>query len=88
MTHDVHMALFGACAAASAMIGLAFIRYWSLSKDRLYVLFACAFWLFAAGWVTRVASGQGEQRPFVYVFRLIGFLLIIAAIIDKNRRAE
>lgn len=29
---------------------------------------------------------DGEAHPFVYLIRLLAFVLIVVAIIDKNRR--
>jgi hypothetical protein len=80
--------LYGACAALCAMIGLVFVRYWTTTRDRLFLFFAFAFWCFSAGWVARFAPEIDEHRPYVFIVRLVGFLLIIAAIYDKNRRAS
>ena len=37
--------LIGATAMASAVAGLLFLKMWRQSRDRLYVMFACSFWL-------------------------------------------
>lgn len=82
------MALYGASAAVCATVGLVFMRYWKDQRDRLFGLFAGAFWCLAAGWVLRIVLDTGEHQPYVFLPRLIGFLLIIVAIFDKNRRTR
>ena len=80
------MFLYGGLAVMCLAVGFFFLRYWRLQRDRLFLWFMVAFWIFAAGWSTRLAySTPSEAGPHVYIFRLVGFLLIIAAIIDKNR---
>jgi hypothetical protein len=84
---DMTPFLQGAITLACLAIGLKFLRYWRLSRDRFFVWFAVAFWMFAAGWVLRVfAPDIGEHGYVVFLPRLLGFLLILAAILDKNRR--
>lgn len=79
--------LLGALSTASLIAGLFFLKLWHVSRDRLFSLFAAAFWLLALNWVVlgfaRVAA---ESQHRVYLIRLLAFLLIAAAIIDKNRR--
>ncbi len=82
------MALYGASAAVCATIGLVFLRYWKAQRDRLFGFFAGAFGCFAAGWVLRIAIAYDEHQAYVFLPRLLGFLLIIFAIFDKNRRAR
>jgi hypothetical protein len=64
-----------------------FLQYWRASGDRFFAFFAVAFAVFA---VNRVVLGfldtDSEARPVVYLVRLLCFLLIAAAIFDKNRR--
>jgi hypothetical protein len=82
------MALYGASAAVCATIGLVFLRYWKAQRDRLFGYFAGAFGCFAAGWTLRIAVAYDEHQAYVFLPRLVGFLLIIIAIFDKNRRAR
>jgi Family of unknown function (DUF5985) len=88
VTESVLSALYGGSAAVFAMVGLVFLRCWVDHRDRLFAWFAAAFWCFAAGFVIRIATDVEEQGGAVFVPRLIGFLLIILAIIDKNRDAR
>lgn len=79
--------LWGALAMGCWVIGLLFFRYWRRSRDRFFVYFGVAFWFLGLNWAA-LASLQvtDETRHYVYVLRLIAFLLIAFAIIDKNRQ--
>lgn len=75
----------GATALASFAIGLFFVRFYRESHDRFFALFALAFCTFGVNRVIlTVLPEASEARPYVYIFRLLAFLLIIVAIVDKN----
>jgi hypothetical protein len=79
--------LSGAIMMACLAIGVFFVRFWSRSHDRFFLFFACAFWLFGLSRVTLMLTAQPTERPLtVSLVRLGAFLLILVAIIDKNRR--
>jgi hypothetical protein len=83
-----HTLMFGALATCGMIVGLFFIRYWHLTKDRFFGFFALAFVALSANWITLGAfSPEAEHRDYAYVIRLVAFLAIIVGIIDKNRRA-
>jgi drug/metabolite transporter superfamily protein YnfA len=72
--------------AAAAAVGLLFCAHWRRSRDRFFVLFAVAFWALGASTLTLlISAASGESRPAAYIIRLLAFLLIIVAILDKNR---
>lgn len=82
------MTLFawGACAALSSVAGLFFWKFYRDTSDRLFAMFAMAFWCLAAHWCgLAIVNPEADTRHYFFVIRLMGFLLIIAAIIDKNR---
>jgi hypothetical protein len=55
----------------------------------LFAWFGGAFWLLAISWVAlAVFNPTAEARPYIYALRLPAFLLIIVAIIDKNRESR
>lgn len=88
MTPVVAM-LYGAAAMGSLVAMLFFVRYWRDSRDRFHLYFASALALFAANWVVVVAIDlDDETRAYAYLLRLLGFLLILVGIVDKNRRAR
>jgi len=78
--------LLGAIAMASLTIGLFFLRFWRDTGDRFFLFFAAAFGIEG---VNRVAQGLSEApeetEPIFFLVRLFSFLLIIAAVVDKNR---
>lgn len=77
----------GATMTAALVIAILFFRYWRQTRDRLFLMFAGGFLVFAVSrLVLAFLEENDEGRIFVYAFRLVAFLLILAAIIDKNRR--
>ena len=66
--------------------GLFFFRFWRQSRDRLFLIFAMAFLVMAVERVILARTApQAEYYAYVYLVRLAAFVLIILAIIDKNR---
>jgi hypothetical protein len=62
-----------------------FIRFWRKTVDRLFLAFAVAFVLLAANQALALWLGAADERlGYTYLLRVLGFVLILAAIIDKN----
>jgi hypothetical protein len=62
-----------------------FLRFWGRTRERLFLAFAAAFALFAVNQaLAPVFTVVNEPTSLIYVLRILGFLLIIAAIVDKN----
>lgn len=81
--------LGGALTLASAVASLFFLRFWRDSGDRLFLFFSCAFLALASNWLVLAWSPHlPESVPSAFLPRLLAFLLIIAGIIDKNRRSH
>lgn len=79
--------LAGGTAVAALAVALFFLRFWHRSGDRFFALFALAFAVFAVNRALFAAvDADDESRAWVYVVRLVAFLLILAAIVDKNRQ--
>lgn len=79
--------LNGALSAASILAGLFFLRYWKLSRERLFAFLWLAFWLMALNWIALAVIDWGpETRHRAYILRLLAFCLIIIGVIEKNRR--
>jgi hypothetical protein len=77
----------GAITMGFLICGLFFLRFWSRTRDQLFLAFAIAFWVLAAGQALLALSGiPQEERSPLYLFRLAAFLLIIVAILRKNLR--
>ncbi len=78
--------LTGIAAALCLVAGLFFLRFWRKTQDRLFAIFALAFWLMGANWLAlSFTDPQAEFRPALYLIRLLAFVLIIYAILEKNR---
>jgi hypothetical protein len=76
-------------AMASVVAALFFWRYWKVSRDRLFGFFALAFAAMAVNWLGLAAVDPAfELRHYIYLVRLLAFVLIIMGIIDKNRRGR
>ena len=77
--------LSGALLLSYAIAGVHFLRFWKRTGDRLFVHFAIAFWLLA---LNQLASSiplvADETRGYEYLLRVLGFIVIIVGIIDKN----
>jgi hypothetical protein len=83
----VNQFLSGAIFMACVTIAVCFLRYWKRTHDRFFVVFSLAFLTLATERIfLLVVNAQNEFVPFIYLVRLAAFLLIIGAIIDKNRR--
>jgi Ca2+/Na+ antiporter len=79
--------LSGAIIMANLVVGLFFLRFWRRTHDRLFAMFAAAFWMLAVNRIVLASLDvESEFRTSVYLVRLAGFVLILIAIIDKNRR--
>lgn len=79
----------GMLAMATAAAALFFLRFWKTTRDRLFLYFALAFLILALHWAALgFLHPPAETRYYLYVPRLIAFLLIIGAIVDKNRSSR
>jgi hypothetical protein len=81
--------LAGAIVMGYAVAGLFFLRFWHRTGDRLFLVFAFAFWLLALQRLAlALTDALEESRTGLYLVRLFAFLLILGAIIDKNRKGS
>lgn len=79
--------LSGAIMAAALVAALFFAQYWRRSRDRLFAILALAFALLSIERIAlAVVALDEERRHWIFVFRLVAFLLIMIAILDKNRQ--
>jgi uncharacterized membrane protein HdeD (DUF308 family) len=77
--------LLGVIATSSLIAGLFFLKFWKKTRDSLFLAFGLAF--FIEG-LNRCAvlflAKPNEGSPYIYIVRLLAFLLILAAILHKN----
>jgi hypothetical protein len=86
---DINLFIWGASAVASWTAGLFFLRFWRDTGDRFFALFCAAFWALSLNWLgLALTDPPDEARTAFYVLRLVAFLLILAAIADKNRSPD
>jgi hypothetical protein len=76
----------GALMVGYLVIGLFFLRFSRDTGDRLFAIFAAAFFLLALQRLALFYYGE-MAGAWVYGLRLVAFLLILFAVIDKNRAA-
>lgn len=87
-TLELNYFLQGAAAMGCLVVVMFFARYWRTTHDRFFVFFVAAFSAFGLNWLgLAVVQPSVESTHWFYVLRLVAFMLIIAAIIDKNRRS-
>jgi hypothetical protein len=78
--------LLGAIGMASLIAGLLFARFWRATHDRFFLFFAASFWVEGFNrFLMGARSDTSEYEPLYYLIRLGAFLLIVVAIVEKNR---
>ena len=86
MTDQAIHFMLGAIVMGCVVAALFFVRFWRKTGDRLFGLFAAAFGLLAVNWVALAFAGGDETiRTLLYAVRLFAFVIILVAIVDKNR---
>ena len=82
----MNLLLIGAIAMAALVAGLFFLRFWRDTRDSFFLFFAASFLLEAANRIgLGLSRDPNEGNPFFYLVRLVSFLLILLAIVQKNR---
>ena len=77
--------LAGALTLAYVIAAVYFVHFWNRTADRLFLAFAAAFALLALNQVMVFVLGVEDERyNYAYILRVLGFILILAAIVDKN----
>jgi uncharacterized membrane protein HdeD (DUF308 family) len=78
--------LLGVIVTASLAASAFFLKFWRQTRDTLFLGFSAAF---AIEGVNRIAflfvDHPDEGNPLIYTVRLFSYLLILAAIVNKNR---
>jgi hypothetical protein len=79
--------LLGAVSMACLVAGLFFLRFWRETQDRFFVFFGLSFFI---EMVNRAGlafvAAPSEASPFFYLVRFASYVLILIAIVDKNRQ--
>jgi len=78
--------LSGAIVMGFAVAGLFFLRFWTRTRDGLFLAFALAFWLLGLMQCLLIFTDiPDEERSWLYLLRLAAFALILVSIGLKNR---
>lgn len=78
--------IYGVLTAISVTIATFFLKFFRDSKDRLFGFFAAAFAVLAVDWLAHaLLVPRHESQHYLFLIRLVAFVLIIAGIVDKNR---
>jgi len=80
--------LSGAITMGFLVAGLFFLRFWSRTREGLFLAFAFAFWLLGLNQALLTLTDiPVEERSPLYLLRLAAFALILVSVAMKNRRA-
>lgn len=81
--------IIGAIAMGFVVAGIFFLRFWRQTRDRLFGLFALAFFVLSANRLGLAFAAESDDRgDYLYWVRLAAFSIILMAIIDKNIARE
>ena len=77
--------LSGAVTLGYLVAAAFFLSFWRKTSDRLFLAFGAAFVLFALNQLlSHALTVVSEPTSLIYLLRILGFALIIVAIVDKN----
>jgi len=78
--------LLGVIVISSLAAGAFFLKFWRQTRDSLFLGFGAAFIIESANRIAFLFLDQpNEGNPVIYTVRLFSYLLILAAIVNKNR---
>ncbi|MES2304272.1 MAG: DUF5985 family protein [Gemmatimonadota bacterium] len=81
--------LAGAVTTTYIIAGVFFLKFWRRTRDRLFLSFAGAFLLLALNQaLADLIEVDDPRRGLAYLLRVVGFLLILYAIAEKNLGAR
>jgi len=81
--------LLGVIVTASLTAGAFFLKFWRRTRDPLFLAFGAAFIVEGLNRTSFLfLEHPNEGRPLIYVVRLVAFLLILGAIVWKNRSSK
>ena len=77
----------GAILMGYLIAGLFFWRFWRETRDRLFAILAVSFWILAVQrLLVAMAVSVFGSEAYLYSIRLLAYVLILYAIVDKNRK--
>lgn len=79
--------LSGALMLSCFVASLFFYKFWKKTHDKLFIMFSAAFAMLSFERFVLGYLGTREVFTSVYLIRLCAFILILMAIIHKNRES-
>lgn len=77
--------LIGVVATASLTAGVFFLKFWRDTRDSFFLAFAASFIIEGLNRCGLLfLQKPNEGNPWIYLVRLLSFLLILGAILKKN----
>ena len=83
----------GITCATFFFSGVFFLKFWRASRDSFFLYFCAACWVLS---FERIVAAQydpnlrypdaGSPGPAFYLIRMVAFIIITAAIIQKNKK--
>jgi uncharacterized membrane protein HdeD (DUF308 family) len=81
--------LLGVIATASFTAALFFLRFWRYTRDSLFLAFTLAFVIEGLSRCAMMLfKHPNESSPWIYLVRLLAFVVIFLAIVNKNHRTS
>jgi uncharacterized membrane protein HdeD (DUF308 family) len=79
--------LLGVIATTSLIAAAFFLKFWRQTRDVLFLAFSAAFLIEGINRISVLfIERPDEGNPSIYIVRFLAFLLILVAIVNKNRR--
>ena len=79
--------LLGVIVTTSLIAAMFFLKFWRQTRDTLFLAFAAAFFIEGINRIGfLLVETPNEGSASIYIVRLLAFVLILGAILHKNRR--
>ena len=66
-----------------------FLRFWRKTSDRFFLAFGIAFFILALNQALAQWLGAADERVgYTYLLRVLAFMTMLGAILDKNLSAK
>lgn len=85
----IYRTISGVFMMACFVAAVFFLKFWRRTTDKLFLYFSFSFFLLMIERILLGIFGSiQEPQPQIYIIRLCAFLLIIYAIIHKNKETN
>jgi hypothetical protein len=81
----MNLMFYGMLAAMAWVCALFFLRFWTRTRETLFAAFAASFFFLGLNWfILGAFTIPDESSHFVYLVRLVAFLVLLGGIAAKN----